>query len=169
MESLEEAYAMLRSQRENETRSSKDRFRLFGSIATQYVLFGKGERAIEIAEQIEDENESMTALAQVASLLADGGGDELARRAVNAIPEDANRTFALIGMSDAKAGTEQRMLPSSCSTKQCISPKQFLSFRRVPPLTMRSRLDLPNLRMTFGSKPPFTAVSNRSPHFATTA
>ena len=108
MESLEEAYAMLRSQRENETRSSKDRFRLFGSIATQYVLFGKGERAIEIAEQIEDDNESMTALAQVAALLADSGSDELARRAVNAIPEDANRTFALIGMSDAKAGTEQK-------------------------------------------------------------
>lgn len=107
-ESLEEAYAILRSQREIETRSSKDRFRLFASIAAQFVIFGKGERGIEIAESIEDENESMSALAQAAALLADSGNDELARYAANAIPEDANRTFAFIGMSDAKTRSEQR-------------------------------------------------------------
>lgn len=108
LESLEEAYAMLKSQRDSETRSSKDRFRLFGSIAAQFVLFGKGERAIEIAEGIEDDTESMTALAQVASLLSVADSDDLATRAVNAIPEDAQRTFALIGMSDAKARNEQK-------------------------------------------------------------
>jgi YesN/AraC family two-component response regulator len=113
LESLEEAYAMLKSQRESETRSSKDRLRLFGSIAAQFVLFGKGERAIEIAEGIDDDTESMTALAQVASLLSAADSDELATQAVNAIPEDAQRTFALIGMSDAKARNEQKDLAAN--------------------------------------------------------
>lgn len=108
LESLEEAYAILRSQRENETRNSRDRFRLFGSIASQFALFEKGERAIEVAETIEDETESNQSLAQVATILTAEGKDELARRALNAIPDDAQRTFALVGMSDAKAKLEQR-------------------------------------------------------------
>ena len=102
LESLEEAFAILKSQRENETRNSRDRFRLFGSIAAQFALFGKGERAIEVAESIGDENEGMPSLAQIATILTAEGNDELARRALHAIREDAQRAFALIGMSDAK-------------------------------------------------------------------
>jgi len=108
LESLEESHAILRSQKEAETRSSRDKYRLFGSIALQYAAFGKGERAIEIAEGIEDENENMSTLAQIATLLTSHGDDELARRALNAIPEDAQRTFALIGMSDAKEKLGER-------------------------------------------------------------
>ena len=108
LESLEEAYAILKSQRDNETRNSRDRFRLFGSIAAQFALFDKAERSIEVAETIEDETENMTSLAQVATILTAEGKDELARRALHAIREDAQRTFALIGMSDAKAKLEQK-------------------------------------------------------------
>lgn len=103
VESLEEAYAILRSQKENETRSSPERFRLLAAISAQFAAFGKGERAIEIGENIEDENESVSALSQIASVLTYGSEDELARRAVNAIAEDGHRVFALIGMSEAKA------------------------------------------------------------------
>lgn len=108
LESLEEAHAILKSQRENETRNSRDRFRLFGSIAAQFALFGKAERAIEVAESIEDETEGMSSLAQTATVLTAQGNDELARRALHAIPDDSQRTFALIGMSDAKAKLEQK-------------------------------------------------------------
>ena len=108
LESLEEAHAILKSQRENETRSSPDRFRLFGLIAAQFALFDKAERAIEVAESIADETENMNSLAQVATILTAEGKDDFARRALNAIPEDAHRTFALIGMSDAKAKLEQK-------------------------------------------------------------
>ena len=108
VDSLNEANEILRSQRENETRNSRDRFRLFGSIASQFALFGKGERAIEVAENIEDEDVSKQSLAQVATILTAEGLDELARRALNAITDDAQRSFALIGMSDAKAKLEQR-------------------------------------------------------------
>lgn len=101
IEALEEAYAILRSQRDIETRNSKERYRLFGTIASQFVHFDKGERAIGVAEEIEDEAESMSALSQAAVIFASRGEDELARQALNAIPEEAQRTFALIGMSDA--------------------------------------------------------------------
>lgn len=109
IESIEEAYAILRSQREKETRNSKERFRLFGSIAAQLANFGKGERAIEIAEAIEDETESMASLARIAVIFASSGEDELVRQSLNAIAEDAQRTFALIGVSDAaeKAGKRE--------------------------------------------------------------
>lgn len=109
IESIEEAYAILKSQRENETRNSKERIRLFGSIAAQLANFGKGERAIEIAETIDDETESMASLARIAVIFATRGEDELVRQSVNVIAEDAQRTFALIGVSDAteKAGNRE--------------------------------------------------------------
>jgi tetratricopeptide (TPR) repeat protein len=101
VEAIEEAYAILRSQHEKETRNSKEKFKLFGSIAAQFALFDKGERAIEAAEKIEDDNESQAALAQLATILIARGHNDLAERALNAIAEDAQRVFALIGMSDA--------------------------------------------------------------------
>ncbi|MEQ1764584.1 MAG: hypothetical protein ABL984_15750 [Pyrinomonadaceae bacterium] len=101
IESLEEAYSILKSQRDIETRNSKEKFRLFGSLAAQFAHFGKGERAIETAEEIADDTERMHSLAQVAVIFASRGEDELAKQAINAIEEDAQKTFALISASDA--------------------------------------------------------------------
>ncbi|MEO5857637.1 MAG: hypothetical protein ABIR33_01690 [Pyrinomonadaceae bacterium] len=107
VESLEEAYSILKSQRDVETRNSKEKYRLFGSLAAQFAHFGKGERAIETAEEIADETEQMHSLAQIAVIFASRGEDELARQSVNAIGDDAQKTFALIGVNDAveKAGS----------------------------------------------------------------
>ncbi len=101
IESLEEAYSILKSQRDIETRNSKEKFRLFGSLAAQFAHFGRGERAIETAEEIADETEQMHSLAQIAVIFASRGEDELVRQSINAIEEDAQKTFALIGVSDA--------------------------------------------------------------------
>lgn len=109
LESLEEAYVILRSQRDIETRSAKERYRLFTTIAAQFAAFEKGERAIETAEQIEDEEQSMAALGQIATILTARGESELSRRALNAIPEDAQRTFTLIGVSDAFANRNEKV------------------------------------------------------------
>ena len=103
MDALEEAYAILKSQRESETRSSKARYGLFTSIAAQFAGFEKGERAIEIAHAIEDDEERTSALTQVAEILTARKEDDLARHALHDIAEDADRTFALIRMSDAKS------------------------------------------------------------------
>src|SRR5690606_27201842 len=98
---LDESYEILRSQRDRETRDSKARYGLFGTIAAQYAGFERGERAIEIAEGIEDDQQSMAALGQIAAIMTMQKSEELARQALNAVPEEAERMLALISMSDA--------------------------------------------------------------------
>ena len=108
IEALEESYAILESQHERETRDHKSRFRLFTSIAAQFAGFEKGERAIEIAERIQDENQRTEALKQIAAVLTIRKEDEQARHAFRSIGDDGDRVFALIGMSDAKEKNEDR-------------------------------------------------------------
>lgn len=108
LESIGEAHAILKSQKETETRNSKERYKLFGTIAAQFAHFEKGERAIEIAESIEDEAVSMTAMSQLAVIFASHGEDEFTRQAIKAIPEEAQQTFALIGVSDAAEKRDDR-------------------------------------------------------------
>ena len=102
LETLEEAYAILKSQREAETRDSRAKFQVFGAIAVQFARIEKAERAIEVAQGNVDENEKMTALATIAQVCTMQGRDELARQAIKAIGDDAQRMFALIGVSGAK-------------------------------------------------------------------
>ena len=106
-ESLEEAYAILRSQHEKETRDSKAKFALFTAIAVQFAGFEKGERAIGIVQEIADENESMNALGQIAQILTIQKNDEVARQALNLIRDDVHRMFALIRVSDAAASNDE--------------------------------------------------------------
>ncbi|MDM7921127.1 MAG: hypothetical protein QUS14_02415 [Pyrinomonadaceae bacterium] len=108
-EALDEAYEVLRSQRDTETRDSKARFALFVSIAAQYAGFEKGERAIEIAEAIEDDTQSKAALSQIAVIMTREAKDELARQALNAIGDETQKVFALLGMHDAAAAAEPEL------------------------------------------------------------
>lgn len=103
MDALDESYQILRSQRDMETRDSRARFSLFGSIAAQFAGFGKGERAIEIAHEIPDDAHRTAALSQIASVLTLSREDDQARHALNAVAEDSDRVFALINIADAKA------------------------------------------------------------------
>lgn len=102
VETLEEAYAILKSQRDNEIRDSRARFGLLGTAAVQYAKFEKAERAIEIAQENIDEAAQISALMQIAQICTLQKKDELANAAINGIYEDARRMFALIGVSDAK-------------------------------------------------------------------
>jgi hypothetical protein len=103
LDALDESYQILKSQRESETRDSRSRFALFGSIAAQYAGFEKAERAIDIAQELADDGHRTAALSQIATILTLRREDEQARHALNAIAGDADRAFALIGMADAKA------------------------------------------------------------------
>lgn len=107
LEALEESYAILRSQREAETRDGKAKFALFTAIAVQFAGFEKGERAIGIAQEIADETESMNALGQIVQVLTLQKNDEVARQAINAISDDVQRMFALIRMSDAASDNDK--------------------------------------------------------------
>jgi tetratricopeptide (TPR) repeat protein len=101
-DTLEEAFAIVNSQRETETRDSRSRNTLLASIATQFAGFGRSDRGVEIAHQNPDPNEEMAALSQIAQILILQKQDQLARDTVNLITEDANRLFALLGIAEAK-------------------------------------------------------------------
>jgi tetratricopeptide (TPR) repeat protein len=102
LETLEEAYAILKSQRETETRDSRAKFQVFTQIAVQFARFEKAERAIEIAQENADQTEKTSALSQIAQVCTLQDKDELARQSISAIGDDAQKMFALIGVSDAK-------------------------------------------------------------------
>jgi tetratricopeptide (TPR) repeat protein len=108
VETLEEAYAILKSQHEKETRDSRSKFALFGTIAALFASYERSERAIECAQEIPDENEQMAALAQIAQILTLQGKDDAALSAVSAIAEDSQRLSAFIGISDAQNSLGKR-------------------------------------------------------------
>lgn len=112
LETLEEAYAVLKSQKDAETRDSRAKFKLISTIAVEFARLEKPERAVEIAQTNPDENEIHSALAQIAQTLAAQKNDAAARQAIQAIAEDAARMFALIGVSDAfeQSGERQRAI-----------------------------------------------------------
>jgi len=107
VETLEESYAILRSQREAETRDSRARNALLASIATQFAGFGKTERGVEIAFENPDPNERTGALTQIVRILTIQNEDELARQTLDEIDDDAGRLFAFIGMADVKRSQDK--------------------------------------------------------------
>lgn len=108
VEALEEAYAILKSQHEKETRDSKAKFALFAQIAVEFARCSKPERAVEIAQGNDDEIQKHTALTNIAQVCAMQGNDNWMRQAIQAINEDSSRMFALISVSDAKNRSEKR-------------------------------------------------------------
>lgn len=106
VEALEEALAMLQSQHERETRDSRSKFALFGSIAGLFSAYGKTERGIEIAQSIPDENEQWSSLGRIAATAIYNDEGDLAQHAADSIGDGFSRTNALIGMSDALASRE---------------------------------------------------------------
>jgi tetratricopeptide (TPR) repeat protein len=108
VETLEEAYAVLQSQHEKETRDSRSKFALFGTIAGLFASYEKPERAIGIAQEIPDENEQSSALAQIAQIATLKGDDAFALQAVHAIAEDSQRLTAFIGISDAQKRLDKK-------------------------------------------------------------
>lgn len=112
LEALDEAYEILRSQKEKETRSSGERFKLFGSIAAQNASFDRTERAIEIADIIDDDAERTSALVQLAAIFSLAGKADDAKHCIDRIKDPASITGALIAVSDAayRAGDAERSL-----------------------------------------------------------
>lgn len=107
LEALSEAYEILKSQRDTETRNSKAKFNLFGLIAIRFAEYGKLERAIEIAnENPYDEIRSNT-LTQVAIICETKGNDDLAHQAINDINDESEKTLAMIALSDVRRKNEQ--------------------------------------------------------------
>ena len=108
LETLEEAYAILKSQKDLEIRDSRSRYRLWRDISVLFAKYERAERAIEIAQEIPTETERMAALSQVAQFLTMQKKDDLARIAIESIHDDLNRVYALVGVADSKNALEER-------------------------------------------------------------
>ena len=98
-EALEEAHAILRSQHENETRDSKAKFTMMGTVAAQFAGFEKCERAIEVADLIPDETHKANALSQIAQIAATQGNFPIAEQAASEIDGELDRVITTILMS----------------------------------------------------------------------
>ena len=108
MDALEESYAVLKSQKDSEIRDTRNRNALFGHIAAQFAGFEKGERAIGIAQEIDDERGSVAALTQVASILVRQGKPELAVAALEQIQDDSERGVAMVELADTAIASGDR-------------------------------------------------------------
>jgi tetratricopeptide (TPR) repeat protein len=102
LEVLEEAYAILKSQKDNEIRDSISRFSVFKQIAIRFAVLEKAERAIEVALENVLQEERNSALEQIAKICILKGKDELGRQALNAIDDESVQISALISLSDEK-------------------------------------------------------------------
>ncbi len=108
LESLEEAYAILRSQSEREIRDTKSRLQLFAAIAKEFAALGKTERGLEIAHDSPDEQLKNVTLSQIATICTLAGNHEMAGQAILGIGDDSQRIPALIAKSDALAENGSR-------------------------------------------------------------
>lgn len=97
---VREAVAIIRSQAEKETRDHRTKFRQWRSLAVQLATFGDGAGGIEVACEIPDGDERMTALAQLHILFVDRAEDALAEEALSEIPDAFQKAFAIVGAAD---------------------------------------------------------------------
>lgn len=109
LETLEEAYQILKSQSDREVRSSQDKFNLFGMISVLFAKYDKTERALEIAVGIREDGARYHALSQIAQVFALLENDDAAHQALNLIDEDSERLFAYINLSDVKRKAEKNV------------------------------------------------------------
>ena len=101
VETLEEAFEIIDSQRETETRDSRVRNSVITMIAAQFAGFGKAERGVEIALGNKDPKQQSAALTQVARAQTAREEYEEARRTVDSILDETDRIAAVIAIADA--------------------------------------------------------------------
>ena len=106
VDTLDEAYEILKSQRDAETRDSRARNSLLATIGAQFAGYGKTDRGVEIALENTDPKQRTAALSQIAQALVVQKEDDLARQTINLIDDDADRLFALLAASDVKRDLE---------------------------------------------------------------
>jgi tetratricopeptide (TPR) repeat protein len=103
LDALDEAYQILKSQKDMETRDSRGANALMTSIAAQFAGFGKTERAVDTAHENFDPAEVTAGLTQIAQIMTVQKEGELAHETINQILHDADRAFALIQLADTNS------------------------------------------------------------------
>lgn len=108
LEILDEAYEIIKSERDNEIIDSKGRFSIMGAIASRFATFGKPEKGIDIALENNSGVSRHTALAEIAQWCTINEKDEVAQSALNSINDVSEKIFALISISDAKQQIDKK-------------------------------------------------------------
>lgn len=108
IETLDEAWEIIKSERDREIHDSRSRFGIMGTIAVHYASFENPERAIEVAMENPDDSERNAALNQIAQHAALKGHDESAINATDAIDDNATKAFSLIAVSDVMQRLEKK-------------------------------------------------------------
>jgi tetratricopeptide (TPR) repeat protein len=99
IDDLTEAYEMLRSQHERETRDTRAKNALMSAIAIQFAGFGKTETAIEIANENQDDEQRIAAITQIGQILAFQNESQLANETVASIDEDSRRALGFAAIA----------------------------------------------------------------------
>lgn len=99
-ETLDEAYAVLKSQPDREVRDTALKFSVLNAIADRYAEFGNFDRALEIALENPLEEGRHKILVQIAYVCFEKGNAPDARRAIDLIADDYTKLTALVGAYD---------------------------------------------------------------------
>lgn len=102
VETLDEAFEILKSQRDIETRDSRAKNGLMAAIAVQFAGFGKNEKGIEASKEVTEHTERANSISQIAQILSIQKEDDLARETLLLIEEPSERLDALLAISDLK-------------------------------------------------------------------
>jgi tetratricopeptide (TPR) repeat protein len=132
LEDLEEALALLVSQKSMEIRDSKARYELLSAVSGEIAACGKAERALETASAIEFDDARNRAFESIAIVCASQQNEPAGKQALQAIEEDWIKAEALIGISDVhrNRGEAEQAL-------QFLDEAHALS-EEIPQLQMRS-------------------------------
>jgi tetratricopeptide (TPR) repeat protein len=108
VETVEEAYAIIRSQREIETRDSRSRHHAYAAIAAHFGAFGEYERAIEVAQENPDPDKQVAALTRIAEIAVTTGQRQFADQAIAAQHDDAHRAATHVALADVLEAIGER-------------------------------------------------------------
>lgn len=100
-EFLDEAYEVLRSEKDTQRRDSRASFALQAAIARSFAETNKADKAIEAAESIPLEDYSHTALVSIAAAFAEQGKTDEACAILSSISNDAGKVAGLLAIADA--------------------------------------------------------------------
>lgn len=100
IEILDEAYQILKSQKETETRNSKAKFDLFGAIAVNLANAKEFEKAIDIALENPYQEIRNITLSQIAQICVLKEQEQFAKQAIDAIDDETEKTAATMNLSD---------------------------------------------------------------------
>lgn len=107
LETLDEAYQIIKSQHDRNTIDSAARFKVFKNVTLEYAEFDRPETAIEAAVSIPFDAERFDTLIKIAQIRAVQNDDQSVRKTISEIDDEASKAFAGIAAAAVKIEQEK--------------------------------------------------------------